>query len=64
MRDVTQLRANRSDSCRGAHLLLVLIVFSAVALAVTSGHGQSNQALAGFCAFVQMPLPFLSLIHI
>lgn len=61
MRDMTQLRAKEADSCRGEHLLLVLLLFSAVALAVTSGHGQSNQALAGLCAFVQLPTLFLGL---
>ena len=61
MRDMTQLRAKGADSCRGEHLLLVLLLFSAVALAVTSGHGQNNQALAGLCAFVQLPTLFLGL---
>ena len=61
MRAMTQRETPRPECWRGEHLLLVLLLFSAAALAVTSGHGQGNPMLTGVCAFVQLPALFLGL---
>ena len=47
MRAMTQRETPRPECWRGEHLLLVLLLFSAAALAVTSGHGQGNPMLTG-----------------
>lgn len=65
MRTATQWGADRPEaplrSSRGEHLMLVLLLLSVVALAVTGGQGQADQGLAGLCGLLQLPALCLGL---